>query len=451
MLGSAGSIWQTNARALAARWGALDVVRRDAVGTVLLAPVVFAPVTAPLGAQFGDLAERPAGLPGALVTAALWFPLVVRRRFPAVCLALVAGAFAVHELAGYPQTCASMGLYVALYSMGAHSRRTDRARRVTGVAAATAFYALFALGLHGRGSPQRVPDFAIIYTALVGCWAMGTVVRARQDGEAERRRIGVEAATARERARIARELHDVVTHHVTAMVVQADAAQFLLADAPERVEAGLGAISDSGRHALTDLQHLLGVLKASGGTSGDPLSDGAASTGAASGGPRTGPSAAVSDPAPAVGEVSDLVEQTRTAGQPVELTERGEVPPAASAVRLAAYRVVQEALTNALKHAPGHRTRVEVHYGRHEVEVEVTTGAAPVAAGVPGPRPLGRGGGHGLIGLRERVGVFGGELSAGKLPDGGFGVRARIPTGTGPTGTAPTGPTESAAPTGGRE
>ncbi|MDQ1034003.1 signal transduction histidine kinase [Streptomyces sp. V3I8] len=433
MLGSAGSILKTNAPALAARWGTLDVLRRDAVVTVLLAPVVFAPVTAPLGAQFGDLAERPSGLPGALVTAALWLPLVMRRRLPAVCLALVAGAFAVHELVGYPQTCASMGLYVALYSVGAHSRRTDRTHRALGVAAATASYALFALGLHGRGSPQRVPDFAIICTVLVGCWAVGTVVRARQDGEAERRRLSVEAATARERARIARELHDVVTHHVTAMVIQADAAGFLLADAPERVEAGLGAISDSGRHALTDLQHLLGVLKASGSTSDDMASDGTTSGGTTSGGPWTGPSAADRTPGP--GEVGDLVEQTRAAGQPVELTERGEGPPAASAVRLAAYRVVQETLTNALKHAPGHRTRVDVHYGRHEVEVEVTTEGPPVTAGVPRSGPLGRGGGHGLTGLRERVGVLGGELSAGKLPDGGFGVRARIPSGTG-TGTA---------------
>ncbi|MEU9187344.1 histidine kinase [Streptomyces sp. NPDC048484] len=400
---------------------------RDAVFTVLLAPVVFAPVTAPLGAQFGDLAERPSGLPGALVTVALWLPLVLRRRWPGGCLALVASAFAVHELVGYPQTCASMGLYIALYSVGAHGNPAGGVRRTLAVAVATTFYVLFALGLHGRGSPQRVPDFVLLYLSLVGFWAVGKVVRAWRDGEAERHRLSVEAATARERARIARELHDVVTHHVTAMVVQADAAQFLLADAPERVATGLGAISDSGRHALTDLQHLLGVLKASGGTSGDT----------AAGGPRAAVSevpavseTSAGDRTPEPGALSDLVEQTRTAGQPVELAEQGEKLPLAAAVELAAYRVVQEALTNALKHAPGHRTLVQVHYGRHEVAVEVTTEGAPATAAAPGLRPLGRGSGHGLIGLRERVSVFGGELSAGSRPDGGFSVRARIPSGT---------------------
>ncbi|MFS8198211.1 sensor histidine kinase [Streptomyces sp. CWNU-52B] len=433
MVGSARSLLRRNAPVLAARWEALGVLGRDAVVTVLLAPVMFAPATAPIGARFGDLAERPAGLPGALVMAALWLPLVVRRRWPGMCLALVAGAFAAQELAGYPKTGATWGLYIALYSLGAHGRGVDSRRRALWITVATALFALFALALYDRGSPQRVPDFVLMYLVLLGCWAVGRVVRARQDGEAERRRLSVEAATARERARIARELHDVVTHHVTAMVVQADAAQFLLADAPERVEAGLGAISDSGRHALTDLQHLLGVLKASGGTSSeDTTADGKAPDGRAADGPRAAASAADRTPEP--GRLSDLVEQTRTAGQPVELAERGERVPMASAVELAAFRVVQESLTNALKHAPGHRTRVQVHYGRHELEVEVTTEGAPASPDAPRVRPLGRGSGYGLIGLRERVSVFGGDLSAGALPDGGFSVRARIPSGAAPGG-----------------
>ncbi|WP_247706447.1 sensor histidine kinase [Streptomyces liliiviolaceus] len=404
-----------NTPVLAARWGALDVVSRDAVFTVLLAPLVFAPVTAPIGAQFGDLPERPPGLPGVLVTAVLWLPLVLRRRWPVVCLALIAGAFAVHEVVGYPQTCASLGLYMALYSLGAHGNRARGVRRALAVAVAITAFTLFVLGLHHRGSPLHVPDFVLMFLILVACWAIGRTVRARQDGEAERRRLSVEAAMARERARIARELHDVVTHHVTAMVVQADAAQFLLADAPERVETGLEAISDSGRRALRDLQHLLGVLKAS----GDPAADGLPSAMSAPSAPDRGP-----EP----GGLSELVEQTRTAGQPVELAERGERQELATAVELAAYRVVQEALTNALKHAPGHRTLVQVHYGREDVEVEVTTEGAPATTTAQRRRPLGRGGGHGLIGLRERVSVFGGELSAGDRPDGGFSVHARIPS-----------------------
>ncbi|MFG2480691.1 sensor histidine kinase [Streptomyces fagopyri] len=401
-----------NVRAGAARWSALSVLQRDTAVTLLLTPVVFAPVTARIGAEFGDLPPRSYDVAGILLTMALWLPLVLRRRWPGICLALVASAFAAHELLGCPQTLASWGLYIALYSLGAHGR-ADGVRLGLATAAATGLYVLFALGLYDRGSPQRMADFVLIYLVLVGCWGIGRAVRARRSVEVEQRRLGVEAARAEERSRIARELHDVVTHHVTAMVVQADAAQYLLADAPDRVAVSLGAISDSGRHALTDLQHLLGVLKASGGM---PAEGGATDDGT------------VGDRTPAPGRLSDLVEQTRAAGQPVELTESGERRPMATAVELAAYRVVQETLTNALKHAPGQPTKVQVRYGQAEIEVEVTTEGTPATAASPRSRPLGRGGGHGLLGLRERVGVVGGELLSGSRPDGGFSVHARIPS-----------------------
>ncbi|MEU3247176.1 histidine kinase [Streptomyces sp. NPDC006875] len=432
------------ARVGVARWSALSVVERDAVCTLLLAPVVFAPVTARIGAEFGDLPQRPYDLAGVLLALALWLPLVLRRRWPGICLGLVAGAFAVHELLGCPQTLASWGLYIALYSFGAHGTRADGARLGPVAAVATGLYVMFALGLYGRGSPQRTTDYVLIYLVLIGCWGTGRAVRARRAAETEQRRLGVEAAMVRERARIARELHDVVTHHVTAMVVQADAAQYLLADAPDRVAVGLEAISDSGRHALTDLQDLLGVLKASGGAPADGgatdggATDGGATDGGATDGGSANGGAADGGPAgrrtPALGRLGDLVEQTRAAGQPVRLTESGERRPLATAVELAAYRVVQETLTNALKHAPGHRTDVQVRYGRAEIEVEVTTEgtpaapAGPAASGSPRSGPLVRGGGHGLLGLRERVGVFGGELLSGTRPDGGFRVHARIPS-----------------------
>lgn len=401
-----------------ARWNALDVLVRDGVFTAVVAPLAFAPAMTPLGAEFGDLAKRPYDVPGVLVTLLLWLPLVARRRWPGWCLALVAGAFAVHQLAAYPASFASVGLYIALYSAGAHGRVADGARLALVAAGAAGLYVLFALGLHHRGSPLHASDFLLIPLALICCWAAGRAVRARQAGEEERRRLSVEAAMTRERARIARELHDVVTHHVTAMTVQADAAQFLLADAPDRVATGLGAISDSGRQALTDLQHLLGLLNAS----DDPtLSQHAKSVEATS-------HATASDD---TARLNDLVEKVRAAGQPVELTQTGEQPPTASGVGLAAYRVVQESLTNALKHAPGRRTLVTIHHTRDDIEVEVTTeGASSTAAAPATPaavRPLGRGGGHGLIGLRERVGVFGGELLTDARPDGSFAVSARIP------------------------
>ncbi|MEU1529852.1 sensor histidine kinase [Streptomyces fagopyri] len=402
-----------NVRAGAARWSPLSVLKRDAALTLLLTPVVFAPVTARVGAEFGDLPQRSYDVAGILLTMTLWLPLMLRRRWPGICLALVASAFAAHELLGCPQTLASWGLYIALYSFGAHAMRADGGRLGLAAAAATGLYVLFALGLYDRGSPQRMADFALIYLVLVGCWGIGRAVRARRTVEVEQRRLEAEAARAEERSRIARELHDVVTHHVTAMVVQADATQYLLADAPDRVAVSLEAISDSGRHALTDLQHLLGVLKASGGMSAEGGTTNDGTTG---------------DLTPGSGRLSDLVEQTRAAGQPVELTESGERRPMATGVELAVYRVVQETLTNALKHAPGHPTKVRIRYGQAEMEVEVTTEGTPARAALPRSRPLGRGGGHGLLGLRERVGVFGGELLSGARPDGGFRVHARIPS-----------------------
>lgn len=410
-------------RGAVARWNALDLLVRDGVFTAVLAPLAFAPAMAPLGAEFGDLAKRPYDVPGVLVALLLWLPLVARRRWPGWCLAFVAGAFAVHQLAAYPASFASVGLYIALYSAGAHGRRADGARLALVPAGAVGLYVLFVLGLHDRGSPLHASDFLLIPLALICCWAAGRAVRARQAGEEERRRLSVDAAMARERARIARELHDVVTHHVTAMTVQADAAQFLLADSPDRVATGLGAISDSGRRALTDLQHLLGLLNAS----DDPTLTQHAKVVEAT------PHDDASEDAV---RLSDLVEKTRAAGQPVELTQTGQQPPTASGVGLAAYRVVQESLTNALKHAPGRRTRVTVQCTPDDIEVEVSTegaegapatSATPATLAATGVRPLGRGGGHGLIGLRERVGVFGGELLAGARPDGGFAVSARIP------------------------
>jgi signal transduction histidine kinase len=237
----------------------------------------------------------------------------------------------------------------------------------------------------------------VFFLSSAAMWAAGTAMRRWRAEEAENRRLSVEVATAGERARIARDLHDVVTHHVTAMVVQADAAQFLLDGAPEKAGEGLDAISVTGRRALTELRHLLGVLEATGDS-------------------------AKADRAPALGRVSDLVEQARLSGQPVELTRRGDRREHAVDVELAAYRVVQEALTNAMKYATGHPTRVEIEDHRDRIEIEVTTeGTSPAASGAER-------GGRGLSGLRERVRMLGGEMVAAARPEGGFRVHALIPS-----------------------
>ncbi|WP_166026944.1 sensor histidine kinase [Streptomyces chilikensis] len=388
-------------RAPLGRWQERDALLKDGVLALALTLLAFVPTLSAVGAQIGDLPERPANALGVGLVLAQTLPLAVRRRWPAACPAVVAGAFAVHQALGFATTFASVGLYLALYSAGAHQVRFRRAL----VVVASAGYAVLAGVLDRLGSPQSMPDYVAFWLAPAAAWLVGNTVRRRRTEEAERRRLAAEVATAAERARIARELHDVVTHHVTAMVVQADAAQFLLTSAPERAGEGLAAVSDTGRRALTELRYLLGVLEATGGSaSADPAGAGRA---------------------PAPGRVGDLVEQARRSGQPVEFAERGERRPASVDVELAAYRVVQEALTNAMKHAAGKPTRVLLRHGDEHIGIEVATDG-PVAAPVirkPGPE-----GGRGLAGLRARVRMLGGELEAGPRPEGGFEVRATIPS-----------------------
>ncbi|MET9387722.1 histidine kinase [Streptomyces sp. NPDC002928] len=386
-------------------WQKQAASHKDGLCALLLAVLAFVPTLSKIGAQIGDLPERPASALGLGLTLAQTLPLAARRRWPAGTLTVVACAFAVHQALGFATTFGSLGLYLAVYSAGAHQVRF----RLGSAAVASAAYAGLAVVLDRLGSPQGVPDYLAFYLILAVVWLVGSTVRTRRAEEAERRRLAAEVATAAERARIARELHDVVTHHVTAMVVQADAAQFLLRSAPERAGEGLSAVSDTGRRALTELRYLLGVLEATGDSS------------------ATDPARA--DRAPTLGRVGDLVEQARSAGQPVEFSEQGERRPQPVEVELAAYRVVQEALTNAMRHATGQPTRVLVRHGEERIEIGVTTDGpddSPTAA--PVTRKPSPAGGRGLAGLRARVRMVDGELEAGPRPEGGFEVRATIPS-----------------------
>jgi signal transduction histidine kinase len=282
-------------------------------------------------------------------------------------------------------------VYVALYSVGVHQ---ERFRRVIAVVASAA-YVMLCVAMLLLGSPVGLSEFLVFYLLFAACWVGGTFVRGQRLQETERRRLAAEAATAAERARIARELHDVVTHHVTGIVVQADATQFV-ATSPDRVVTALSTIGGAGRRALAELRYLLDVLEATG-----------------------------ESPMPVAGSVRDLVEQTRSGGQPVELVEDGDQPALPAGVGLAVYRVVQEGLTNAVKYAEGRPTTVRVGYRDDRVEVEVTNAAAEVSVGARS----GLSGGRGLAGLRDRIGALGGELAAGEQPDGGFRLHASIPVG----------------------
>ncbi|MEV5957820.1 histidine kinase [Streptomyces sp. NPDC051987] len=384
-------------------WRRLDVTVRDLPLGLLLLAGSFLPPLSGKGTQVGDVPTRPFGALTIAVLGLECLPLATRRRWPAVSLALVCLGFAVDQLRGY-HSVAGSALPLALISTGAH---LERRRKVTALAFSAAYVPL-AVALYRLGSGgETASGFVTFYLALVLAWGVGAWLRSTRAAEAERRRRVAEDTRTAERARIARELHDVVTHHVTAMVVQAEAARYLTA-APDRLDQTLTAVTDTGRRAISDLRHLLDLLNPDHGTH---IGGG---TGGSTGGSRT----------PPAGRLLTLVEQTRRAGQPVEFTEEGTPTPSAGSADLVAYRVVQEALTNALKYAHGSPTSIRVRHGGKEITVEVgTDGAAPVTAS-PG------GSGRGLAGLRERVAVLGGEFSAGRADDGRFVVRARIPAGS---------------------
>jgi signal transduction histidine kinase len=374
-------------------WHRLDVAVRDLpLGLLLLAGALL-PAFHDHGTQLGGVPTRPIDALGVVAVVLECLPLAVRRRWPAACLALVSAGFAADQVGGY-HSVAAMALPIALLSTGAH---LERRRRATALLFSAAYVAL-AVALSALAPGEEPAGFATFYLALALVWGVGTWLRSTRASEAELRRRIAEDTRSAERTRIAGELHDVVTHHVTAMVVQAEAARYLTA-APERLDQALTAVTDTGRRAITDLRHLLELLDPDHGTAGT---------------------------APFLGGLDTLVEQTRRAGQPVEFTEEGTPAESGGSADLVAYRVAQEALTNALKHAHGTPTSVRVRHNEREITVEVST---EVSTGPGARNGSTAGGGRGLAGLRERVDVLGGDFTAGRGAGGGFTVRARIPTG----------------------
>ncbi|MFI7034088.1 sensor histidine kinase [Microbispora rosea] len=376
---------------VADRWRRYDVVVRDAPFGLLMAVVSLLPALYGKGTQVGDLPLRPFDALAFVVIALECLPLAVRRRWPAVCLALVSLGFVLDQIRAY-HVFASNAMSVALISAGAHLERHRRAAALL----LSAAYVPLAVALDRLGATEKVEGYVVFYLTLVLAWGIGVWLRSTRAAEAERRRHIAEATRTAERTRIARELHDVVTHHVTAMVVQAEAARYLTA-APDRLDTALSAVTDTGRRAISDLRRLLDLLN---------------------------PDHDTDVRMPSVRELHTLVEQTRRAGQPVEFAEEGTPAESAGSAEFVAYRVVQESLTNALKYAHGSRTEVRVRYGEKEIFVEVGTDGSGSRTGAPG------GSGRGLAGLRERVDALGGEFSAERRAGGGFVVRALIPAGS---------------------
>ncbi|WP_239647102.1 sensor histidine kinase [Nocardiopsis salina] len=317
-----------------------------------------------------------------------------------------------------------MAVLVALYTVAA------RARTAWAVGALGVVEAGLLLGL--VRSPYAGPgDWEVFapYTFLILlCWVTGLYVKLRrsfvvgleeQNRWLERERDArARAAAAEERERIAREMHDVVAHNISVMVVQAEGATYAVEQDPGRARSAMQTVAETGRSALSEVRGILGALRGSGAESreGAGAGDGQDREAYA---PRSG-----------IGGLDLVAEQVRAAGLPVEFTVVGEERPLPTGVELAAFRVVQEALTNALKHAgpAAGRVRVEVEYGARELTLRVRDDGAggPSGAGVS-VHPSGDGRGQGLIGMRERVSVHGGSLRASPGAGGGFEVVATLP------------------------
>jgi signal transduction histidine kinase len=325
--------------------------------------------------------------------------LVCRRRAPLVTALAMAGMLALHDLLWADEvTLAGLAaLLIAMYSVAAHERSLARASAGGLALAVAANTDLIAGGLgHDSFWPFR-------FLFLTGAWLAGRVVhgRQRQVGELTHRAVllardreeRAAAAVARERARLARELHDVVAHSVSVMVVQAGAAEQVLGSDPERAREPLRNIQATGRQTVVELRRLLGIL-------------------------RHGDQELATAPQPSLGQLDALLADARNAGVPVSAAVQGTPVPLPPSIDLSAYRIVQEGLTNVIKHAGHASAQVLVRYTGRALELQVTDDG-------PGS-PAGPSGGHGLLGVRERVALFGGTFQAGNRAEGGFGLRALL-------------------------
>ena len=358
------------------------------------APALGLAAAAQLELWLGGGPDRPFH---AVVALAFTLPLVARRRAPlgvlvVVCLGLTALSARGSDFFTFAQLLAML---VAAYSVAAYAGTPKAVAGLVLVNAAGAGNSLSA----GTTAPG---DFLWPALLLSGPWLAGRALGAWRDRAAELERLTREVgrlAAAEERARIARELHDAVAHCVNVAVIHAEAAEELLDRDPERVREPLHRIQQSGREALVELRRALGAL-------------------------RQPDNAPTSSP-PGLAELPALVEPVRAAGLDVALRVDGRQRRLSPGLDLSAYRIVQEALTNTLKHAGAAHVDVVVRYGEHALELEI---ADDGAAGRP---RRANGGGHGLVSMRERALLFGGELDAAPRRGGGFRVRARLPFGEG--------------------
>lgn len=370
-------------------------------GDYAIAAGCFAAFTLPvlLGAVHG--ASAPLAVAGFGLAAAV--PLVVRRRWPVVSVTAVTAVYVAAALAGVGFTpwISNAGPNLAIAVFTAADRCSRRSSLLAAIAAGLATWAVLPLGIHLH--PARDQD-AVQAIAVIVAWVSGDIVRARRgyrqslELEARRRAADKEGrARAEERLRLSRDVHDVVSHSLAMIAVRSGVARILIDEQPEEARAALSAIETASRSALDELRHLLRQIRE----------------------PATGPASA----APALADLPALAAQLREGGLDLTYRRTGQPRAVSPALELSAYRIAQEALTNVVKHAPGASARIEVTYREDGLIITVTDDGP----GRPDPAP--QSGGLGITGMRERAEMFGGQLTAGSRPEGGFEVVARLPAG----------------------
>src|SRR5215218_5621667 len=360
------------------------------VGDGLLALLLVVPTATTIG----DAEPAPLALFLACVLLQT-LPLTVRRYWPRAVFSITLGAALGNTLLTDSPTLPA-GVVVALYTVAAHCDRKTALR----AALATGVLLLPALLLSPRGGDGGALLLPATLLLAIG-WVLGDNLRTRRaylrevEHKADRlereREENARRAAAEEQARIARELHDVIAHNVSVMVVQAAAAGDVFDSQPAKAREALASIEHTGREALTELRRLLGAVRTDDGKV----------------------------PQPGLGRLPALLDQVRSAGLAVDLTTEGEQQQVPLGIDLSAYRIVQEALTNTLKHAAARRARVVLRYSPSELAIDVVDdGRGTTRNGDPG---------QGLIGMRERVALYDGDLVAGPRAEGGFAVSARFP------------------------
>ncbi len=373
----------------------------------------FAMTAALINARAVELTE-PGTATIVALTLALTLPLVLMGRFPLSILMLTTAVIILYRHFSVPEQLVSLiAIFLAIYGAGAcsYSRHRDLVRGGA-ILALFGFWFYWAFTVDVPELPVdyifvQVYNFMFNVFLFGSAWVLGDLIRRGREHRAElvrhaRRVEGEREENARraveeERVRIARDLHDVVAHHVSVMGVQAGAARRVLAHRPADAEGALSSIEESSRQAVGELQRMLDLLRR------DGEADGLA-------------------PQPGLRQISTLPQQMQEAGLRVSVRRVGEARSLPAGVDVSAYRIVQEALTNTLKHAGPAHADITLRYEPHELNLEILDNGRRAS------RP-GNGGDHGrgLLGMRERVGLLGGELEAGRRPEGGFSVRARLP------------------------